>query len=202
MNLHYQIRNCKPKKVKNQEKSLNSFESSLTKTPQSRKPDRDLLKKKSLKVKIEPENILSDGSFDILKSAKLNSGFNKSRLSSFIRGYSVEKKDRPDKINLVVPGLTDGSGKPATVKRAEYPRRYTFIANRKKSFTSEAKKIVDSNLNVPSICETEVSISVSQELKKQYDLFLNKQISLIQSKKRIQSQNAIFRTFQSLIQYL
>lgn len=190
-------------KVDNKEKPLDSLESSISRTPQSRKAGRNLLKKKSLKVKVEREHTVNDGSFDIAKSAKAYLGLKSARYSTLIRGLSTDKKDKADKFNLVVPSPSDGSGKTVMGKRAEHPRRFTFIANRKKSLaTGIIKKAVDNVLNVPVNCETEGSITVSQELRKQYDLFLKKQISLVQSKKRVRSQNEIFRNFQSLIQYL
>ena len=98
--------------------------------------------------------------------------------------------------------LQEGYFKGLRDRRLEAGRRFTFIAKNKKAFGNNLPQEGPRTPKAVVPSEAEISADLTPDRRKQYDLFLKKQISLIRSKNRCQSQSGIFRSFQSLIQYL
>jgi hypothetical protein len=96
----------------------------------------------------------------------------------------------------------EGLFKVVRERKSDFGRRFTFIAKGKKKFLGNLAQEGPQTPKAVAIGEPEPRVDLSQEKRRQYDLFLKKQVAIIHSKNRCQSQNGIFRSFQSLIQYL
>lgn len=188
MNFNCQKKKNLPKKAENKKKTRKLVKGALSALP---KINRGKIEIKEKKLELNQCSIEArngeDGSLD----------------NSKVMGKGKESevqmnKETPERNSELKEGII----KVVRDRRLEAGRRFTFIAKNKKNFMNNSVQEGPHTPKAGGFSDAEKSVDLSQERKTQYDLFLKKQISIVHSKKRCQSQNRIFRSFQSLIQYL